>query len=347
MFFAMNRFRINPAFEKDFVAHWKNRQSSLESMPGFVRFDLLQAKLPVRNSDAIEAAEIVSFSQWIDQAAFENWMQSQAMQKSHERAAQLPRETFMGPPEFRGYVSVMTQGHAHRTDFRSSHMDHVIEATFAGETDEQRQIVAKSREAGFPPIHVGALEGRILEILLRAINARKGIEIGTLGAYSTSWLARGLANDGKMVSIERDAIRADLARKNLDKLGLGDRVEVRCGQASDVLKNLETHPDFARDLDFVFIDADKQNYGKYVAWALPRLRKGGLLLADNALLWGGMNYYGRPAKEVAYPPQGQLHSFDEPEFLGMSECWTLLRSHPEFASVILPTGEGLGIAIKL
>ncbi len=341
MFIAMNRFRIGNGFETAFEDRWRKRESHLSEVPGFQRFLFLKSALPEG-----KGFEFVSHSSWRDEAAFQYWMDSGIAKKSHAQgeANPPPREMFLGPPEFRGYEVILDEGMGHRTDFRSPAMDYKVGELFAKESAEQKHLAQSNREKGLPPIHIGALEGKILEVLLHAINAKKGIEIGTLGGYSATWLLKGMQANAHLITIEKDAIRADLAREHFERLGVARNVDVRTGNALDVLKNLNNE----RDLDFVFIDADKQNYGRYVEWALPRLRKGGLLLADNAYIWGGMNYYGEQIapEKIPYPKAG-LHSYSRDEFAGMSSCWDQLRAHPEFASIILPTGEGLGIAVKV
>ncbi len=338
MFIAMNRFQIRKGFEEAFEKRWRERESFLHQFDGFVRFYLLR-QAAGRNSE--ESVEFISHSQWRDLQGFEEWMNSDQSRKAHSSAEPPPKEMFMGPPQFRGYEIVLDTVPGHRTDFRSPAMDARVERSFVNESAAQIKIRERNIEAKLPPIHIGLLEGRLIEILLRSVGAKRGVEIGTLGGYSTSWLARALPADGNIITIERDAVRADLARRNFEEAGLGRMIEVRSGDARDVLKNLEA----LKDLYFVFIDADKQNYGNYVKWALPRLRKGGLLIADNAYIWGGMNYFGGPDEAVKFPPKG-LHSYEMAEFKGMSDCWEQLRSHPEVASLILPTGEGLGVALK-
>jgi len=338
MLIAMNTFQIKADYCEVFEKHWKERESRLHTVPGFLRFYLL------RNNVAGDGTrEYISHSLWFHQAAFESWMNGEASRRSHEGSKTLPREAFAGPPKFTSFEVIDQDRPNHRTDFRTPTLDLKVEEAFAKETDMQRELQKLNAAANLPPISVGALEGRILEVLIRSIGAKRGIEVGTLGAYSTTWLAKGLAPGGRLITIERDPRRAQVARENLARLGLDRQVELREGAASDVLATLNDE----KDLDFVFIDADKQNYGKYVTWAVPRLRKGGLILADNAYIWGGMNFFGLEPKAVAYPPAGLLESFREDEFTGMSDCWRQLAYHPELASVILPTGEGLGIGVKL
>ncbi len=337
MYIAMNRFRIRSEFEGIFEKRWKHRQSRLDQNSGFLRFKFL------KTAGAAGETEYVSHSEWLDQASFDDWKTSESFGKAHTSQEPMPREAFVGPPEFRGYEVMLDEVPGHRTDFRSVAMDLKVEGLFAQESPAQREVRESHREQGLPTINVGAFEGRLLEILLRSNGSKRGVEVGTLGGYSASWLVRALPSDGHLISIEKDPKRAELARKNLERMGCSERVEIKVGAGRDVLAQLE----HLKDLDFVFIDADKQNYGHYVKWALPRLRKGGLLLADNAYIWGGMHYFGCDAKTVPFDQENGLHGFDRGAFEGMSSCWEQLQKHPEFASLILPTGEGLGVAVKV
>ncbi len=136
--------------------------------------------------------------------------------------------------------------------------------------------------AGIPAIMVGPSEGKLLGLLTRMIGARRVVEVGTLAAYSTIHLARALPSDGHVWSIEFQEKHAELARENLARAGLADRATVLVGRAVDVLPTLEAHGPF----DAVFVDADKESYDRYGRWAAANVRPGGLLLGDNAFLFG-------------------------------------------------------------
>lgn len=136
--------------------------------------------------------------------------------------------------------------------------------------------------AGMPAIQVGMSEGRLLELLARLVGARAVVEIGTLAGYSALRMARALPADGRLWTIESEPSHAEVARKVIDDAGLGDRVEVVVGEALSRLPELAEKGPF----DLVFIDADKDNYEHYGAWALDNLQSGGLIVADNAFLFG-------------------------------------------------------------
>jgi caffeoyl-CoA O-methyltransferase len=144
------------------------------------------------------------------------------------------------------------------------------------------QAFSAPERHGRSPIQVGPSEGKLLELLVRLVAARRVIEVGTLMGYSTIHLARGMAPEGRLWTCEYEPGNARLARQHLSAAGLEGRAEVVEGAALDTLPGLERHGPF----DVVFIDADKQNYDQYGRWALRHLRPGGLLLGDNAFLFG-------------------------------------------------------------
>ena len=137
--------------------------------------------------------------------------------------------------------------------------------------------LAASDAAGLPPISVSAAHGKLLWILARLVNAKRVLEIGTLAGYSTIWLARGMAADGRLVTLEYVAKHAEVARANLQRAGVGSRVEVRVGAALDTLSTVQG------PLDLTFIDADKQNNAEYFRRALHLSRPGALIVVDNVV----------------------------------------------------------------
>lgn len=146
--------------------------------------------------------------------------------------------------------------------------------------------LAASEAAGMPPIHVDPLQGKLLMMLAASLGARNILEIGTLGGYSTIWLARGLANGGRLITLEMNPDFADVARKNLANAGLADRIEVRVGPALDTLAAL--HAEDAGPYDLVFIDADKPNTSNYFDWAVKLSREGTLIVVDNVVREGAI-----------------------------------------------------------
>jgi predicted O-methyltransferase YrrM len=141
-----------------------------------------------------------------------------------------------------------------------------------------------SAAAGLPAINVSPNQGMLLQLLARAISAKRILEVGTLGGYSTIWLARALPANGHLITLEADAKHADVARANLARAGLADIVDVRLGRALDTLAQLER--DGQGPFDFVFIDADKPNNTPYFEWALRLTRPGSLIVVDNVVRGG-------------------------------------------------------------
>jgi len=147
-------------------------------------------------------------------------------------------------------------------------------------------ISAESAAAGLPDIQVSAPQGALLHLLARLQGARTILEVGTLGGYSTIWLARALPDGGRLVTLESEVRHAEVARANVDRAGLGDIVDVRVGPAMDLLPSLATDP--ATPFDLVFIDADKPNNPHYFAWALQLTRPGSLIIVDNVVRDGAV-----------------------------------------------------------
>jgi predicted O-methyltransferase YrrM len=143
-----------------------------------------------------------------------------------------------------------------------------------------------SDEAGLPSINVSANQGKLLMLFARMLNARKILEIGTLGGYSTIWMARGLAEGGRLITLEYESKHAEVAMANLVRAGLSDRVEIRVGRAGDTLPKLvhEGHGPF----DLIFIDADKQGYAEYLEWSMKLSRRGTVIVADNVVRNGAI-----------------------------------------------------------
>lgn len=143
---------------------------------------------------------------------------------------------------------------------------------------EIRQSIASH---GMPAISVLPEIGRLLQMLVAMSGARRVLEIGALGGYSGVCLARGLPQDGIVLSLELSAEYAGVARENVERAGVGDRIQYRIGPALDSLAELKTE---GQSFDFIFIDADKPNYPNYLDWAVQLSRKGAVIAADNILL---------------------------------------------------------------
>lgn len=158
--------------------------------------------------------------------------------------------------------------------------------------------------AELPAIDVAPNQGKLLHLLAKLIEAEKILEVGTLGGYSTIWLARALPLGGRLISLEFSPKHAEVARSNIQRAGLSDRVEIRVGAALDSLPLIEEEG--LAPFDFIFIDADKPNNPGYLAWAVKLSRPGTLIMVDNVVRDGGIadSTSGDPAI------QGTRHMFD-------------------------------------
>lgn len=165
-----------------------------------------------------------------------------------------------------------------------SEVDTYIGETFAPQDEALVAALEASRRAGLPEIHISPAQGRLVQLLVEISGARRALEIGTLGGYSTIYLARALPEDGRLASLELDEENARVARENLDHAGLGEKVEVRVGDAKESLAAMREAGEGPFDL--VFIDADKEGYPEYLDHALGLTRSGSLILADNTIYGG-------------------------------------------------------------
>ena len=147
--------------------------------------------------------------------------------------------------------------------------------------------LAASDAAGLPQIAVSPAQGKLLMLLARSMGARNILEIGTLGGYSTIWLARALPPDGRLITLEYSPMHAEVARGNIARAGLADRVEVRVGRAADSLPQLAAEG--RGPFDLIFIDADKPGYVEYLHWSLRLSRPGTLIIADNVVRGGDVH----------------------------------------------------------
>lgn len=159
-------------------------------------------------------------------------------------------------------------------------VEDLLDQLLVGDDYALSTALTDSQAAGLPPIEVSAQSARLLYLLVKISGARRVLEIGTLAGFSTICLARGVGAEGKVVTLEYNPRHADLARRNLQRAGLIDRVDVVIGSALDTLPNL------SGDFDLVFIDADKENNTAYVEHAIRLGRPGTVIIVDNAVRSG-------------------------------------------------------------
>jgi caffeoyl-CoA O-methyltransferase len=204
-----------------------------------------------------------------------------------------------------------------------------VSRLYAPEDELLADVRARSAAAGLPDIQVAPLDGRHLEVLARLSGARRAVEIGTLGGYSGVALLRGMGADGQLDTIELDPHHAEIARETFSRAGFTNHARVHVGPAVEVLPGLAPEGPF----DLVFIDADKDGYPHYLAWAADHLRPGGLVLLDNAFLFGHL-----PEK-----PTGDRAT----SIKAMQSVHETLARGGKFRATVLPTGEGLAVGVRL
>jgi predicted O-methyltransferase YrrM len=189
-----------------------------------------------------------------------------------------------------------------------SAVDEFVTATLTPHDDDLQAALDTAAAAGLPEIQVSPPQGKLLQILARLQGARTVLEFGTLGGYSTILLARALAPGGRLITLEANAEYAEVARRSIERAGLGEVVELRVGPALEALAGLEQEGPF----DLIFIDADKVNTPDYFAWALDNSRPGSLIVADNVVRGGTLAE--ADADDPATQAQRRLHEAlaDEP-----------------------------------
>ena len=216
-------------------------------------------------------------------------------------------------------------------DQLAQQIDAYIGQLFIPHDEALAQALQDASAAELPSINVSANEGKLLYLIAKMANAKRVLEIGTLGGYSSTWLARALPAGGKVITLELEQRHADVARRNLDRNGVGDRVEIRVGRAIDSLrKMIETGE---APFEVIFIDADKENYIEYLNLSLQLARVGTVILADN-LIRNGRVLADYPADVNARA----VKAYNE-----------TIATHPRLDSIILPiirtNLDGLSISI--
>lgn len=211
-------------------------------------------------------------------------------------------------------------------------VDTYLTETLVGHDADLESAVAEQNSAGLPAIEVAPVSGKLLHLLVRISGARRVLEIGTLGAYSTIWMARGIPDEGTVVTIEAEPANAAIARANLDRAGVGEKVDIRIGRGDEVLPTLQDEPPF----DFVFIDADKESNTIYIDWAARLGHPGTVVVVDNI---------GRGG-EVANPATTASH------VIGTQRGLEMLGRDPRFDATALQTldlkgWDGVAIAVVM
>lgn len=198
-------------------------------------------------------------------------------------------------------------------------VDALLAGRLIGPDEALDAAVGASAAAGLPDIAVSPPQGKLLHLLARSIGARAILEVGTLGGYSTIWLARALAEGGRLVSLEVDRRHAEVARANVEDAGLTDVVDIRVGPALDSLAVLAAEG--GPPLDFAFIDADKPNNGAYFDQAVRMARPGALVVVDNVVRGG----------TVADA------SSDDPSVVGSRRLLEVVGTDPRVSATVIQT----------
>ena len=197
---------------------------------------------------------------------------------------------------------------------------------FAVEDDVLITIRENIAAHGLPQRTIKPEEGRFLEFIVAASGVRLALEIGTLGGYSGTWIARGLRDDGRLITIEEDPERAAVAEENFRLAGFAQRVDIRVGDAHQLLPELSTEGPF----DFVFIDAEKEGYPAYLDWALENLQPGGIVAGHNAFGHGDVVDAADTSERTE-----ALRAFNR-----------RLAEDPRMVSLIFPAGDGTAFAVR-
>ncbi|HEY2830376.1 MAG TPA: O-methyltransferase, partial [Thermoanaerobaculia bacterium] len=210
-------------------------------------------------------------------------------------------------------------------------VDDYIEETIIGSDDALQAALDTSSAEGLPAIAVSAAQGKFLNLLARLIHARSVLEIGTLGAYSTIWLARALPKDGRVISLEVNAHHAGVARKNIARAGLSSIAEVRLGAALDTLPALRSEGPF----DIFFIDADKANIPEYFRWSIDLGHSGSVIIVDNVVRDGALA--DASSKDEAVIGVRRLHDFihNEPRVTATTIQSVGMKGYDGFTMAVL------------
>lgn len=181
------------------------------------------------------------------------------------------------------------------------------------------QTLQENDKAGLPKIDVSPNQGKFLHLLARIRGARRILEIGTLGGYSTTWLARALPRDGKLISLELEPKHAEVAKSNLERAELSDQVEIRVGEALSSLAQLKKEDQ--EPFDLIFIDADKPNNPNYLAWALQLSSPGSVIICDNVIRDGEITNSGS----------------EDPSVQGVQRFFELVATEPRLTATAIQT----------
>jgi predicted O-methyltransferase YrrM len=215
---------------------------------------------------------------------------------------------------------------AERWDYTNKY----IREVFGRQDEHLFGLMTRAVGAGMPDIAVDAPVGRLLMMLTKMTAGAFAIELGTLAGYSAIWIARGLRPGGRLITIEKEQAHADFAAKQFDIAGVENRIELRVGDALDVLRELHDQVE-PRSVDLVFLDADKERYPRYWQLLRPMIAVGGMIVMDNAL--GGGSWW--------------IDDADHPSRQAVDSVNRALAGDEEFEAMTLPLRQGVTIGLRV
>lgn len=206
-----------------------------------------------------------------------------------------------------------------------------ITNTFATDLDVLRKIEESTKVQGLPPIQISPWDARHLQVLMKACQARKVVEFGTLGGYSATAMALALPEDGRIFTFELNAKHAELAQQHFKIAGVDHKIKILIGPADENMQKIANEGPF----DFAFIDADKAGYVRYFEWVSEHLKVGGIIAADNTLAWGKIVEENLSKTDEDFKSVQSLRNYN-----------AYVSKRGDFLTTLLPTGEGLTVSVK-
>ncbi len=202
------------------------------------------------------------------------------------------------------------------------------ERNFSSETPELQKLLLEAKGSGIPEISIGGVQGAFLQTMVKLLNAKVIVEIGSLAGYSAITMALAMENGGVVHCYEREQMFCDFISIQAKSIGVEDRIIIHQGDAVETLQNFDIH-----NIDLIFIDADKPSYVKYLELLLPKVRSGGIIIGDNALAWG----YVADESPI----------FEPENVKGIQVFNQTMRNHPDLhPPCIIPLGDGMCMAVK-
>ena len=205
--------------------------------------------------------------------------------------------------------------------------DYIVE-TFAHEDELLKALPDEAQAQGIRLIHINPIQGKFLQVLMRACNAKRVVEVGSLFGYSAIWMARALPADGKLIALEIDPLHVRVMRQNVMRADLSDKIEVIEGDARETLPSLRNQAPF----DFAFVDAEKMQYVDYFEQVMTLLRPGAILVADNASAGG----------EVWQTDDTNSKRRGAPGIRAMNQR---MATDPRLTSLLVPVGDGMCVGV--